>query len=69
MIGFIKLTGDIHSGDYSNILQDTVNNGIKTLMILAVLATGASIPMLITRKTSAKDLKFKKKEQIEEDTL
>jgi uncharacterized membrane protein YjjB (DUF3815 family) len=61
MIGLIKLTGDIHTGDYSVILQDAVNNGIKTLMILAALATGASIPMLVTRKTSAKKMKFKKK--------
>jgi uncharacterized membrane protein YjjB (DUF3815 family) len=68
MIGLIKLTGDIHAADYSTILQDTVNNGIKTLMILAVLATGASIPMLVTRRTSAKEMKFKKKEHTQEDS-
>lgn len=69
MLGMIKLTGDLSSADYSLVLNDTIHNGIKALFILATLATGASIPMLITRKTSARDLKLKRKSWEEDDSM
>jgi uncharacterized membrane protein YjjB (DUF3815 family) len=60
MLGFIKLTGNTSASDYSQILFDTVNNGLKALFILMTLAVGVSIPFLLTRKASAKELKIKK---------
>lgn len=58
MLGLIKLTALSDPGLYSNILNDTVSNGLKTVFILLTLAAGASIPMLVTRKSSAKHIKL-----------
>jgi uncharacterized membrane protein YjjB (DUF3815 family) len=60
MLGFMNLTGDITSENYNELLHQTVNNGLKTLFILMSLAVGVSIPMLATRKESAKVIKLKK---------
>lgn len=62
MLGLIKLTALSDSGLYSNILNETVSNGLKTVFILLTLAAGASIPMLVTRKSSAKHIKLKSKD-------
>jgi uncharacterized membrane protein YjjB (DUF3815 family) len=59
MLGIMKLAANVNAADYSVILNQTVNNGIKTLLITLTLAAGASIPMLASRKTSAKNLKIK----------
>lgn len=58
MLGIMKLTGVITNESYSLILNETINNGIKTILITLTLAAGASIPMLATRKSSAKNLKI-----------
>ncbi len=58
MLGVMKLTGIVDSDNYSMVLNETVNNGIKALLITMTLAAGASIPMLATRKKSAKELKI-----------
>jgi uncharacterized membrane protein YjjB (DUF3815 family) len=65
MLGFIRLAGNPADSNYSMILNETVNNGIKAIFILMVLAVGVSIPLLITRKSSAKDLRLKKKKPTE----
>ncbi len=57
MLGFMKLTDNI--GDaYTQVLSETVNNGVKTLFILLALAVGVGIPNLVTRKESAKEMKL-----------
>jgi len=61
MLGFIRLTGNPTAPDYSIILYETVNNGLKALFIFMGLAVGVSIPLLITRKSSAKNIRFNKK--------
>jgi uncharacterized membrane protein YjjB (DUF3815 family) len=61
MLGFIKLAGDPKDQLYQVILNETVNNGIKAIFILMTLAVGVSIPLLITRKNSAKELRLKRK--------
>ncbi|PWG82504.1 threonine/serine exporter family protein [Pararcticibacter amylolyticus] len=61
IIGLIKLAGEVQPDTYSQILSETVNNGLKVMFILMCLAGGVAIPMLITRKESAKELKFKRK--------
>jgi len=58
MLGLIKLSSSVSQEGYSLVLFQCINNGIKTALITLSLAVGASIPMLLTRKTSAKDLKF-----------
>ena len=59
MLGFINLSGNQTDG-YSQILESTVNNGLKTFFILLCLAAGVSFPMLITRKESVKDFRIRK---------
>jgi uncharacterized membrane protein YjjB (DUF3815 family) len=62
MLGLIKLTGSLDASQYTNILDETVSNGLKTVFILLTLAAGASIPMLVTRKSSAKHIKLKSRD-------
>ena len=58
MLGVIELTGAV--GDaYPMILAQTVNNGVKTLFILAALAVGVGVPNLLTRKESAKQMQLR----------
>ena len=61
MLGIMKLTGVITNDNYSLIVNETINNGIKTILITLSLAAGASIPLLATRKSSVKNLKMLKK--------
>jgi uncharacterized membrane protein YjjB (DUF3815 family) len=58
MLGLIKLAGPINQDGNSLILFQSINNAIKTVLITLCLAIGAAIPMLISRKSSAKDFKF-----------
>ena len=60
MLGMIKLAGNTGTESYSDVLNSAVSNGLKTLFILLSLAAGVAIPMLITRKESAKEIKIVK---------
>lgn len=60
-LGLINLAGDIHQETYNQILSETVNNGLKVALILMSLAGGVGVPMLLTRKESAKEIRFKKR--------
>lgn len=60
MLGLVSLAGAIDPDNYLQVLSETVNNGLKVLFILMCLAGGVAIPMLITRKESAKHLRFHK---------
>ena len=62
MLGLMKLAGDSVGDDYTQILSETLNNGLKATFILMSLAFGVALPMLITRKESAKDIRLKIKE-------
>ena len=61
MLGLINLAGKVDHETYTQILSETVNNGIKVMLILMSLAGGVAVPMLITRKESAKDIRFRKR--------
>jgi len=61
MLGLINLAGDVNQATYNQILSETINNGLKVMLILMSLAGGVGIPMLITRKESAKNIRFRKK--------
>ncbi|NJN26383.1 MAG: threonine/serine exporter [Cyclobacteriaceae bacterium] len=60
MLGLIKLAGDQIGEDYDTIVAETINNGLKAIFILMSLAFGVALPMLLTRKESAKDIRLKK---------
>ena len=64
MLGLIDLAGNVDAETYPMILSETVNNGIKVMLILMSLAGGVGVPMLITRKESAKEIRFRKKGRI-----
>ncbi|MEJ6979213.1 threonine/serine exporter family protein [Pedobacter sp. P351] len=61
MLGLINLAGTINPESYTRILSETINNGLKVMLILMSLAGGVAIPMLITRKDSAKNMRFRKR--------
>lgn len=58
MIGLLKLAGDLDPVTYERISAETLSNGLKVMLILMGLAGGVGIPMLITRKESAKNIRF-----------
>lgn len=58
MLGLMKLARDAEQSGYSELLNQTVNNGLKTFFVLMALALGVSIPMLITRRDTAKDIRM-----------
>lgn len=61
MQGLIYIAGgDASLTLQSQIIAETVTNGLKVMFILMSLAAGVELPMLITRKQSAKELRFKK---------
>ena len=64
MIGLISLAGKLDNTAYTRIMSETTNNGLKVMFILMGLATGVGLPMLITRKDSAKDLRFKRNRKV-----
>ena len=57
MLGIIKLTGEVDNAAFSQLLNDTVTNGLKAFFVLMALALGVSAPMLLTRRESAKQIK------------
>jgi len=61
MLGLIKLASDHVIANYNETIADTLNNGLKAMFIIMALAGGVAIPMLITRKESAKEMKLRKR--------
>jgi uncharacterized membrane protein YjjB (DUF3815 family) len=57
MLGFIQLSGK-PGISYGQVLETTVNNGLKTFFILICLAAGVAFPMLLTRKESVKEFRL-----------
>jgi len=53
MLGFLKLTSDLDVATYQALLNQTVK------LYLFFLIAGVSLPMLISRKESAKNIHFK----------
>ena len=62
MLGLINLTGNVTSETYSTLMQETVNNGLKTLFVLMSLAVGVFFPMLISRRETIKQIRTKGEE-------
>ncbi len=60
MLGLMRLAGDIDPKTYNQVLGETIHNGLKVMFILMSLAIGVGLPMLVTRKESAKEIRFRK---------
>lgn len=59
MLGLIEIAANVgEKAGMEDVLVDTVQNGLKVLFILLSLAVGVAVPMLITRKESAKRIKL-----------
>ena len=58
MLGLMKLTGDIGS-EYSQVISETVHNGVITLFVILALSLGAAVPMHILTKESVKKIRGK----------
>ncbi len=58
MLGLITLATSTDPLGYDRLLADTVTNGLKVMLILMALAGGVMVPMLLTRKESAKEIRF-----------
>lgn len=56
MLGLLKLTENMDQAAYSEILNNTISNGLKAIFVLLSLAVGVSLPLLISRQESAKEL-------------
>src|SRR6187402_410139 len=59
MLGLMKLTGSIGI-EYSQVISETVHNGAITLFVVMALSLGVAVPMHITTKHSAKNIRWKK---------
>ncbi len=59
MLGLMEIS--IHPGEtgMGEVLAETVQFGLKVIFILLSLAVGVAVPMLITRKESAKRIRIK----------
>jgi len=53
MLGLMKLTRAIDE-EYSNVLSETVRNGVLALFVIMAIALGIVVPMLILEKRIAK---------------
>jgi len=58
MLGLIHLAGNKVTDGYDQILNETVNNGLKVFLILMCLSVGVAFPTLVTGKSSIKDIKI-----------
>ncbi|MBN1925380.1 MAG: threonine/serine exporter family protein [Prolixibacteraceae bacterium] len=59
MLGLIKISAHTNETGMGEVLAETVQYGLKVTFILLSLAVGVAVPMLITRKESAKRIKIK----------
>ena len=57
MLGLMKLTGNIGI-EYSQVISETVHNGVITLFVIMALSLGVAVPMHMT-KDSVKKIRWK----------
>lgn len=57
MLGLINMASD-DIALHNEILAVSVHNGLKVMFILICLSAGVALPMLITRKDSARQMRF-----------
>jgi uncharacterized membrane protein YjjB (DUF3815 family) len=58
MLGLMKISVHTTEAGMETVLVDTIQAGMKTIFILLSLAVGVAVPMLISRKESAKRIRI-----------
>ncbi len=56
MLGLIQLTGDLNPEQYVEALHNVTSNGLKAVFVLLSISVGVSLPMLLTRHESAREI-------------
>lgn len=59
MLGLMKISVHTNETGMDSVLIDTLQAGMKAGFILLALAVGVAVPMLVTRKESAKRIRIK----------
>lgn len=57
MLGILKLTNEV-GDNYSQLMTETVNNGLNASLILMCLAVGVGLPNFLPGKNSIKEVKY-----------
>lgn len=60
MLGLMKISVHANDVDMDGVLIDTLQNGMKAVLILLSLAVGVAVPMLVTRRESVKRIRIDK---------
>lgn len=58
MLGMIKIATHTNETGMEEVLTDTFQLGIKVILILLSISVGVAVPMLVTRKESAKRIRL-----------
>ncbi|MCU4164218.1 threonine/serine exporter family protein [Carboxylicivirga caseinilyticus] len=56
MLGLIQLTQDLNPDQYVEVLHNVTSNGLNAVFVLLSISVGVSIPMLLTRHESAREI-------------
>ncbi len=56
MLGLIQLTQDLNQDQYIDALHNVTSNGLKAVFVLLSISVGVSLPMLLTRHESAREI-------------
>jgi uncharacterized membrane protein YjjB (DUF3815 family) len=59
MLGLMKISVHTTETGMDSVMVDTLQAGMKAMFILLSLAVGVAVPMLLTRKESAKRIRIK----------
>lgn len=59
MLGLMKIATHTTETGMEQVLTDTFQYGIKVVFILLAISVGVAVPMLVTRKESAKRIRIK----------
>ena len=59
MLGLMKISVHTTETGMDSVMVDTLQAGMKSMFILLSLAVGVAVPMLLTRKESAKRIRIK----------
>jgi uncharacterized membrane protein YjjB (DUF3815 family) len=58
MLGLMKIAVHSTESGIDEVMANTLQNGLIVIFILLAISVGVAVPMLVTRKESAKKIKF-----------
>nr|WP_319397601.1 threonine/serine exporter family protein [uncultured Carboxylicivirga sp.] len=56
ILGLIQLTEELQTDQYLEVLHNVTSNGLKAIFVLLSISVGVSLPMLLTRHESAREI-------------